>query len=93
MHVQGHLTGELVEVARGGCAVIFQTQHNNCSVAIKTIQITMQSNFARCLSVSVSISMCFKSFLIMGFLGILPRGCGMETSSTPKHSTITWYRY
>ena len=50
MHL-GRLTGELVEAERGGHATIFQTQHNNRQVAVKTIRVTMSSDFDRCHSV------------------------------------------
>lgn len=54
MHVEGGLTTELVEAERGGHATIFRAQHNNRSVAVKTIRITMSSDFDKCHSVSTS---------------------------------------
>ena len=53
MHV-GRLTGELVEAERGGNTVVFRAQHNNRSVAVKTIRITMSCDFDKRHSVSMS---------------------------------------
>lgn len=70
MHV-GHLTGELVEADSGGHAVIFRAQRNNRSVAVKTIRITMNSDFDKCHSVNKLTFIYLKGFLTIGFVGIL----------------------
>ena len=90
MHVEGPLTGELVEAERGGHATIFQTKHNNRQVAVKTIRITMNCDFHKCHSVSTSVSMRLESFLTMGTVGILSRGCRVETSPALEHLAVAW---
>jgi hypothetical protein len=58
MHVLGGITGELVEAERGGNSIIFQAQHNDCTVAVKAIRITMNTDFDNCYSVSLLNFMC-----------------------------------
>ena len=87
MHVDGPLTGELVEAERGGHATIFQTKHNNRQVAVKTIRITMNCDFDQCHSVGAPI-ICLESFLTMGTVGILSGGHHVETSPTPERSAV-----
>ena len=88
MHVEGGLTGELIEAERGGNATIFRAQHNNCLVAVKTIRVTMNSDFDKCHSVSSWTFMYLKCCPTMRFVGILSGGCCLETSSTPKHTAV-----
>ncbi|KAF9784423.1 kinase-like domain-containing protein [Thelephora terrestris] len=45
MHTVIRLTGEPVEAIRGGQSVIFRAQHRGRQVAVKTIRITMSSDF------------------------------------------------
>lgn len=87
MHLTGGLTGELVEEDSGGYAVISRAQHKNLPVAVKTVRIT-SSNFDECHRVNALASMYLEGFLTMGFVGILSRGCHVETSSTPEHPAI-----
>ena len=66
MRVVGRPTGELVEADRGGHTVIFRAQHNNRTVAIKTIRVTMTSDFEKCHSVNTSTFILLESFLTCG---------------------------
>lgn len=88
MHVDGGLTGELVEMERGGHATIFLAQHNNISVAIKTIRVNMNSDFDKCHSVNTPNFIYLKSFLTMRFAGILSRGRRVETSPAPERPAV-----
>ena len=90
MHLGACLTGELVEAVHGGQAVIYQAQHNNHLVAVKTIRINMSSDFDKCYSVNGLTFTCLENFLTVEFVGILSGGCCVETSPTPKYSAIAW---